>query len=308
MTNWLTIDDIKYFEIELSNYCNVKCPACAREFVLPELINNSNISLSQIKNLISQIPNPKKIKFYFGGTSGDPMMNPNIVEIYEYCAERLKTVSMDTNASLRSTDIWKQLGRISERTGADITFSIDGLEDTNHIYRIDTSWKLIMRNIKTFIDTGGYASWKFLIFKHNEHQVEEAKELAKKLGVTAFISEYSTRDIPNQTNILSTVPLFKTRNYNESKNVASNINCRSLKTGYMYINSNYNLYPCCYFHTNDHTDDIVCDLNTMSLNDAMEHIKYKNLMNNWKSECSPICKTHCNENKYWEKIMSSEKL
>jgi len=46
----------------------------------------------------------------------------------------------------------------------------------------------------------------------------------------------------------------------------------------------------------------------MSLNDAIEHVKYKNLMDNWKSECSNICKTHCNENKYWEKIMSTEKL
>jgi MoaA/NifB/PqqE/SkfB family radical SAM enzyme len=179
MTDWLTVNDIKYFEIELSNYCNAKCPACSREYISPETINNSNLSLDQIKNLMSQLPNPKKLEFYFGGTSGDPMMNPNIVEIFEYSAERLRMVSMDTNASLRSTEIWQQLGKISNKTGASIIFSIDGLEDTNHIYRIDTSWKLIMRNIKTYIDAGGYSDWKFLIFDHNKHQVEEAKELAK---------------------------------------------------------------------------------------------------------------------------------
>ena len=308
MTTWLTMDDIKYFEIELSNYCNAKCPACQREYSSLETINNNNLSLNQIKNLISQIPNPKNLKFYFGGTSGDPMMNPNIVEIYEYCAERLRTVSMDTNASLRSTDIWKQLGRISERTEADINFSIDGLEDTNHIYRIDTSWKLIMRNMKTFIDAGGYANWKFLTFKHNEHQVEEAKELAKKLGANSFVVEPTSR-VPISNIIDSTnLPLIKQRSFNILKDTATSINCRSLKTNYMYISSNYTLYPCCYFHSVYSTEDIKCDLNTMSLHSAIEHIKYKNLVSSWESQCPSTCKVHCNENTYWEKIISKEKL
>jgi hypothetical protein len=60
MTDWLTVDDIKYFEIELSNYCNAKCSACIREFSPVESLNNSNISLSQIKNLISQLPVQKR--------------------------------------------------------------------------------------------------------------------------------------------------------------------------------------------------------------------------------------------------------
>jgi MoaA/NifB/PqqE/SkfB family radical SAM enzyme len=120
-------------------------------------------------------------------------MNPDIVKIFEYCADNLRMLSMDTNASLRSTEVWKQLGKISERTGAAIIFSIDGLEDTNHIYRIDTNWKLIMRNMKTFIDAGGYSDWKFLIFEHNQHQVEKAKQLAKQSGVKNFITEPSSR-------------------------------------------------------------------------------------------------------------------
>lgn len=309
MTDWLTIDDIKYFEIELSNYCNAKCPACIREYSSPESLDNSNISLNQIKNLISQIPKPKNIKFYFGGTSGDPMMNPEIVEIFNYSAEHVKAVSMDTNGSLRSTEIWKQLGKISERTGACIRFSIDGLEDTNHIYRVDTNWKLIMRNMKTYIDAGGYSDWKFLIFEHNKHQVEEAKQLAKQLGVTNFTTEPSAREMPNTSVEITDLPLSKTRNYNASKDIANSINCRSLKTNYMYISSNYTLYPCCYFHSNyTSTEDIKCDLNTMPLLSSIEHIKYKNLITSWESQCPVTCKTHCNENKYWEKIILSEKI
>ena len=37
-----------------------------------------------------------------------------------------------------------------------------------------------MENVNAFISAGGTAYWKFLIFKHNEHQVEEAKKLSEQ--------------------------------------------------------------------------------------------------------------------------------
>ena len=46
-----------------------------------------------------------------------------------------------------------------------------------------------MRNLSTFINAGGKAEWKYLIFEHNKHQVDDAKQLAKSLGVETFISE-----------------------------------------------------------------------------------------------------------------------
>ena len=308
MTKWLNIDDIKYFEIELSNYCNAKCPACIREYSAPETLNNGNISLEQIKKIINQIPNPKNLQFYFGGTSGDPMMNPEIVEIFSYSSEHVKAVSMDTNGSLRSTRVWKQIGEISKKTGACVIFSIDGLEDTNHIYRINTNWKLIMRNIKTYIDAGGHCDWKFLIFEHNQHQVEEAKQLAKQIGVTNFTTELSTRTGGNVK--LVSVPKNKTRNFNLQNNNSTCIHCRSINIGYMYISSKLELFPCCYFHSPEEKSDAVkCDLNYMPLLDAINHTKYTSLANAWQStQCPLTCKTYCNDNKYWEKIISSEKI
>ena len=40
----------------------------------------------------------------------------------------------------------------------------------------------VIENAKSYIDAGGRAQWNFIVFKHNEHQVEEAKELSKQLG------------------------------------------------------------------------------------------------------------------------------
>ena len=56
---------------------------------------------------------------------------------------------------------------------------LDGLEDTNHIYRRYTDWSKIERNAKTFLNAGGKGSWVFIVFKHNEHQVDEAESYLK---------------------------------------------------------------------------------------------------------------------------------
>ena len=56
-----------------------------------------------------------------------------------------------------------------------VIFAIDGLEDTNHLYRVNTNFNKIMENAKAFINAGGIARWDFIAFAHNEHQIEEAK-------------------------------------------------------------------------------------------------------------------------------------
>ena len=299
---WLTLDQVKLFEIELSNYCNAKCPACSREINVNS-IDSNNLTLEQIKRLVDQLPDPTKVMFYFGGTSGDPLMNPDIVEIFRYVAQSGIRLTVDTNGSLRSTAVWEQLGNISKNANADITFSIDGLEDTNHIYRVNTNWKTIIRNLSTYIAAGGKAEWKYLIFKHNTHQVEDAKQLAKSLGVVTFVSEPSSRG----STVL--VPIHKTRVYNTTALPVS-IHCRSLTTNYLYISSNFTLFPCCYFHAmQDQLADVECDLNNVSLKDAVDHIKYKELSAAWQTDkCSSVCKLYCNQNKYWDKIITSEEL
>jgi len=50
-----------------------------------------------------------------------------------------------------------------------------------------------MENAKAFIDAGGIAHWDFIVFQHNEHQVEEARHLAKEMGFKNFNVKKTTR-------------------------------------------------------------------------------------------------------------------
>ena len=45
-----------------------------------------------------------------------------------------------------------------------------------------------MENSKAFIEAGGNAEWQFIIFDYNEHQVEEAKNIAFDMGFKNFFT------------------------------------------------------------------------------------------------------------------------
>jgi len=74
-----------------------------------------------------------------------------------------------------------------------VIFSVDGLRDTNHIYRQNVVWDNVERSMRSFINAGGRARWDFLVFEHNQHQVEQAEAFANELGFERFIAKKTDR-------------------------------------------------------------------------------------------------------------------
>jgi hypothetical protein len=60
----------------------------------------------------------------------------------------------------------------------------------------------VIANSQAFIDAGGFASWDYLIFKHNEHQIDEAIALSKKMGFREFYPKKSL-GVDNGTTLVS---------------------------------------------------------------------------------------------------------
>jgi MoaA/NifB/PqqE/SkfB family radical SAM enzyme len=101
---------------------------------------------------------------------------------------------MNTNAGAKNETWWSDLAATIGRMGA-VIFSVDGLRDTNHIYRQGVVWNNVERNMRAFINAGGRARWDFLIFEHNQHQVEEAEALANEWGCEKFMKKKTGRFI-----------------------------------------------------------------------------------------------------------------
>jgi hypothetical protein len=192
-----TKDNLVQVHIEISTFCNAACPLCPRYFQGTHLTRTglklSQITLEQFKAWFPEKYIEQINQWLFCGTHGDPMMAKDVFKILEYIFQINPTaeVKVNTNGGIRKPSDWFKLGQLSKKVyNKDnkllVVFSVDGLEDTNHLYRRNVDWNKLMANIKSYIDGGGIAAWDFLIFKHNEHQIEEAKNLAKTLGFWDF--------------------------------------------------------------------------------------------------------------------------
>lgn len=194
-------DKITQVHWEPTDKCNSACPMCPR-------YTFDGYEISTLENTEWTLESFKKAwpkEFIMGlnkilacGNFGDPCACKEFADIYEYVRSINPHISLavNTNGSLRNAQWWAKLGsvmRVDQNEGNYCTFSLDGLEDTNHLYRRNTNWKKIMENARSYIDAGGIAHWDFIVFEHNEHQVEQARELAKEMGFKNFNVKRTTR-------------------------------------------------------------------------------------------------------------------
>ena len=256
--------DIDCVNIELTDKCNSKCPQChrtdAQNGCKPySWIQNIEWSVEDFKKAF---PKPNLKLFYFCGTFGDPLMCNDLYEIVKYIMENSSSqVLLSTNASVRDEDWWFLFSQWGDRVH--VNFAIDGLVDTNHLYRVGTSFKKIMRNAQAFIDGKGHAIWTFIVFKHNQHQVEEAKQLSLEMGFKAFEAVKSERWNSDQDSDFHTYN-YKgkqyrldppTTEYKHDKtdlwHVADDkekvIDCYAIKEKEVWIDCNGYVTPCCFY-------------------------------------------------------------
>lgn len=190
-------NEIKTIHLEMTERCNASCPMCARNINGGEVnpwLKNNELSIDDVKkifpvNFVKQLNH-----MYMCGNYGDPIVAKDCIDAFRYFRDNNPDMllSMNTNGSARTTDWWKELAKVLGNNGY-VIFSLDGLEDTNMIYRKNTIWSKIIENVSAFIDAGGKAHWEFIVFKHNQHQIEDAKELAKKMGFEHFQVKKSAR-------------------------------------------------------------------------------------------------------------------
>jgi MoaA/NifB/PqqE/SkfB family radical SAM enzyme len=123
-------------------------------------------------------------------------MNKELIEIISYITDLNPSLRMDvhTNSSARTTEWWQRLARALPREHC-VHFGIDGLEDTHHLYRVGTDFNKIIENARAFIQAGGRARWNFITFRHNEHQIDQCREMAKEIGFESFHEKQTARFI-----------------------------------------------------------------------------------------------------------------
>lgn len=193
--------EITTVHLEVTERCNASCPQCARNInggeVNPQL-HDAELSLADVKQILKPEFISQLKRLYMCGNYGDPISAQDTLEIFEYIRSNndKMQLSFHTNASAKTPEWWSRLPAAMGRNHY-VVFSVDGLEDTNHMYRQGTVWRKIMANAAAFIAAGGRARWDYIVFGHNEHQVEEARALAESMGFEKFNIKKSNRFFSN---------------------------------------------------------------------------------------------------------------
>jgi MoaA/NifB/PqqE/SkfB family radical SAM enzyme len=254
------LTDIRAIHLEVTSRCQAKCPMCARRMnggPLNPFMGLDEIGIDKFMEWFDVDFIKQLNHLGMCGNLGDPIVAKDTLQIYEYLRESNlhMGLQMHTNGSGRTDKWWKELAKLK----VNVVFGIDGLADTHAKYRINTDWKKIIHNVMTFVDAGGKARWDMLVFEHNQHQIDECRELSKRLGMENFSVKHTTRFKDGKFVVLNEqgqqidtlYPSQKSKEMTSKVKQASaetlpTINCKAVKDSMLYVSALGTVTPCCW--------------------------------------------------------------
>ena len=213
---WAKEGNIGRLQLELTNYCNAFCPQCERNYMIelqnetPEErkdftldydieLNNTYLSIEDIKKTFLPGKWSHLNEIVLCGNVDEPVINPDVIEIIKYLYNldnTEKDIWVHVNGGSRNEKFWTELGKLSKEVNDKlvVVFGIDGNEDTNHLYRVNVDWETLQRNWRAYISAGGRAMWQFIVFKWNQHQINDIKKLSESENFERFVIVKSFRN------------------------------------------------------------------------------------------------------------------
>lgn len=281
----MNIDNINKIELEITSNCNAACPGCART-QNPDILEINSFGLEDLKRIFPTTRHIKDKRFKFCGVLGDPAFNVECVDMVQYITDNGGYCQLSTNGGIQTADWWTRLGKLSKTTNkVDVVFCIDGYKETNHIYRVNTVFDIIARNMEAYSQAGGEATWMFIVFDHNEYELPAAEEHAKQLNfkfatrtgmrnsMHDWVSLIRKKDGSKKRSVKEEVVITTTGKKEHSKKeqvqelqdfietyqqtntveeiakkdeVVSSIICKLVHEGEIFIAADQTMWPCCF--------------------------------------------------------------
>ncbi len=172
--------------IEPTNICNLKCPMCpSGNGEMKRAMGK--LDLENFKRLIDDIGEYiLQIQLW---NQGEPFINKSFLEFVHYANKKGIMTQTSTNGHFIRTD------RDAEaiiKSGLDLLiFSMDGTnQETYEKYRVGGNYQLVMETLeriasakKRLMSDTPIIELQFLIFKHNQAEIDEIISISKKLAL-----------------------------------------------------------------------------------------------------------------------------
>jgi radical SAM protein with 4Fe4S-binding SPASM domain len=238
--------------VEPTTSCNLRCPECPsglRSFTRPTGMLEMNLFKSVSDQLSSDI---MYMIFYF---QGEPYLNRRFLDMVAYASSRNIYTATSTNGHYLDDES----ARRTVESGLDrVIISIDGTtQEVYEKYRIGGNLEKAITGAKNIIawkkklrSSTPYVIFQFLVVKPNEHQINEAKELARKTGVDKIV--FKTAQIYDYKNGSDLIPsIDKYSRYKQDDTGAFSIKNKLMNHCWRLWHSSVitwdgQLLPCCF--------------------------------------------------------------
>jgi radical SAM protein with 4Fe4S-binding SPASM domain len=171
--------------IEPTTSCNLRCPECPsglRSFTRATGMLQSDFFRQTIDQLHRDL---FYLVFYF---QGEPYLNPAFLDMVRYASQKKIYTATSTNAHY----LTEENARRTIESGLDrLIISIDGTtQEVYEQYRVGGQLQKVLEGAarvvkwkKELRSKTPYIVFQFLVVRPNEHQIEEARQLARRIGV-----------------------------------------------------------------------------------------------------------------------------
>ena len=253
------INFIKYrlsdkVQLEISSYCQLKCPVCSQTLGNTGIIGKGYLSFNNFRNFIDKYPHIKRIEV---SNYGEIFLNPQFKDILQYAFSNRIELAAYNGVNLNTVNI-EILELLVSCQFRHLTVSLDGATaETYAIYRMGGNFETVISNIKkinsfkqSYQSTFPVLRWQFTVFGHNEHEISLAREKANELRMEFEVKR-------NWSESYSPVKNYKWPN---KINVLPSGFCRQLWLS-PQINWDGKIMGCCINKWNDFGNAFENDLN-----------------------------------------------
>jgi len=291
---------IKKIDMELTTACNGKCKFCCRHKYGTDF---NEIDFKVLKTSLEPLLNDLE-HVMICGSFGDAIFYDHLLDLVDFLDNKVDILIV-TNSSVGDEHFWKTLASYNS---VKIIFPLDGLEGTYELYRgikVDS----VLKNINIYLKNGGNAQAQMLLFKHNQHQTEEAKKIIEDMGGSIYyrVSRQYDDELERPTK-------FPVKTLGEMSEGNKVVHCDFMEQKFIYLTAKGEIVPCCNYNPGRFSDlfgideelDKVYKLSRNDINIYKSDIKkalnsplFKYIIKNRNN--LPVCNRDC-------KISTSEKM
>jgi radical SAM protein with 4Fe4S-binding SPASM domain len=283
-----------HLQIEPDARCNLRCVICPVTTGMGR--PTGSMTLGVFKELIDDVGDYVFLILLWDW--GEPFLNPSLFEMISYARARGIKIICSTNAQLLA-----QNNRVEElvRSGLDtLVVAMDGTsQETYELYREGGNLGAVLEGIRTLVARKRelnaerpLINLRFLVMKHNEHEVPRLKALAMSLGVDVLSLKTLNPYGPN-TELLPENSDYRRFSYGDDGQTPLRRRhnpCKNL-WNMPAVHWNGTVALCTYDYDEDY---VLGDLSTSSFRDIWGGAEYRRLRRQFRANWEKIALcNHC---------------